>query len=114
MIEYFVRPMSGVRSAIGLAEWLDFRDTPGMAFRARPSAVVEGPLGPGTLDLLSPCERAQRLATRPLKFTLTGPHMLSKTLLDTHYRDKPAIGDGHRRRPRGAGPPPARRGHPGG
>ena len=30
----------------------------------------------------------QALATRPLKFTLTGPHMLAKTLLDTHYRDK--------------------------
>lgn len=91
MIEYFLRPMSGVRSQIGLAEWLEFRQTPGMAFRARPSAVVEGPLGPGSLDLVSPCERAGRLATRPLKFTLTGPHMLAKMALDTHYRDPAAL-----------------------
>ncbi len=91
MIEYFMRPMAGVRSDIGLAEWLDFRQQPGMGFRARPSAVVDGPVGAGSLDLLSACERAQRLATRPLKFTLTGPHMLAKTVLDTHYRDTPAL-----------------------
>ncbi|MBX3029258.1 MAG: cobalamin-independent methionine synthase II family protein [Chloroflexi bacterium] len=88
MIEYFVRPMSGVRREIGLEEWLAFRDTPGMSFRARPAAIVDGPLGAGTLDLLSACERAQGLATRPLKFTLTGPHMLAKTLLDRHYGDR--------------------------
>ena len=62
-----------------------------MGFRVRPSAVVDGPVGAGSLDLLSACERAQRLATRPLKFTLTGPHMLAKTLLDTHYRDTSAL-----------------------
>lgn len=88
MIEYFVRPMSGVRREIGLEEWLAFRDAPGMSFRARPAAIVDGPLGAGTLDLLSACERAQGLATRPLKFTLTGPHMLAKTLLDRHYGDR--------------------------
>jgi 5-methyltetrahydropteroyltriglutamate--homocysteine methyltransferase len=91
MIEYFVRPMSGIRREIGLAEWLDFQRRPGMRFRARPSAVVDGRVGPGSLDLLSAYQRAQRLATRPLKFTLTGPHMLAKTLLDTHYRDTAAL-----------------------
>ncbi|MET0772399.1 MAG: cobalamin-independent methionine synthase II family protein [Candidatus Limnocylindrales bacterium] len=88
MIEYFVRPMSGIRNEIGLDEWLAYRDTPGMSFRARPPAVVDGPIGAGSLDLLSACERAQRLASRPLKFTLTGPHMLAKTLLDRHHRDR--------------------------
>src|SRR5690349_24167902 len=87
MIEYFVRPMSGIRNEIGLDEWLAFRDAPGMAFRTRPPAVVDGPIGPGSLDLLSAGERAQRLATKPLKFTLTCPHMLAKTLLDRHHRD---------------------------
>ena len=91
MIEYFVRPMSGVRPDLALDELLEFRQRPGMGFRARPSAVVDGPVGPGSLNLPSACERAQRLATRPLKFTLTGPHMLAKTLLDAHYRDTPAL-----------------------
>ena len=41
----------------------------------------------GTLDLPMACARAKGLASRPLKFTLTGPHMLAKMLLDKHYRD---------------------------
>jgi 5-methyltetrahydropteroyltriglutamate--homocysteine methyltransferase len=88
MIEYFVRPMTGVRSEIGLAEWIAFKKQPGMEFRSRPPGVVVGPVGPGSLDLPSACARARALASRPLKFTLTGPHMLSKMLLDTHYKDK--------------------------
>lgn len=91
MIEYFVRPMAGVRREIGLAEWLEFKNTPGMQFRTRPPGVVEAPIGPGSLDLPAACARAKSLATRPLKFTLTGPHMLAKMLLDTHYSDKAAL-----------------------
>lgn len=91
MIEYFVRPMAGVRNQIGLAEWLDFKSTPGMEFRTRPPGVVEAPIGPGTLDLPAACARAKSLATRPLKFTLTGPHMLAKMLLDQHYKDKASL-----------------------
>ncbi|HEY7552005.1 MAG TPA: cobalamin-independent methionine synthase II family protein [Hyphomicrobiaceae bacterium] len=88
MIEYFVLPMSGVRREIALAEWMSFRAQPGMLFRAKPSGVVVGRLGPGSLDLPWACARAKALATKPLKFTLTGPHMLAKMLLDTHYKDK--------------------------
>ena len=91
MIEYFVRPMAGVRNEIGLSEWLDFKSAPGMEFRNRPSGVVESPIGPGSLDLPTACARAKRLATRPLKFILTGPHMLAKMLLDRHYKDKSAL-----------------------
>jgi 5-methyltetrahydropteroyltriglutamate--homocysteine methyltransferase len=91
MIEYFVRPMTGVRSKIGLADWLDFKNTGGMEFRTRPPGVVEAAIGPGTLDLPAACARAKRLATQPLKFTLTGPHMLAKMLLDRHYKDKASL-----------------------
>src|SRR5882672_11401456 len=58
-----------------------------MRFRARPPGVVVGPVGAGTLNLSLACARARRLAGQPLKFTLTGPHMLAKTLHDLHYRD---------------------------
>ena len=91
MIEYFVRPLAGVRKEIGLKEWLDFKNSPDHKFRARPPAVVEAAVGPGSLDLPAAYERARKLTTRPLKFTLTGPHMLAKMLLDTHYRDKAAL-----------------------
>jgi 5-methyltetrahydropteroyltriglutamate--homocysteine methyltransferase len=48
-------------------------------------------VGPGTLDLPQACARAKRLATRPFKFTLTGPHMLAKTLVDHHYGKLPEL-----------------------
>ncbi len=86
MIEYFVRPMSGVRGEIGFSEWLDYARDSGMRFRTRPPGVVVGPIGAGTLNLKLPCARAKALATRPLKFTLTGPHMLAKTLHDRFYK----------------------------
>ena len=86
MIEYFTRPMSGIRSDIGFSEWLAYSKSAGMRFRTKPPGVVEGPVGAGTLNLSLACARAKRLAARPLKFTLTGPHMLAKTLHDLHYR----------------------------
>jgi len=91
MIEYFVRPMAGVRNEIGLSDWLAFKESTVHAFRTRPPGVVDGPIGPGSLDLPAACARAKSLATRPLKFTLTGPHMLTKILLDTHYNDDAAL-----------------------
>jgi 5-methyltetrahydropteroyltriglutamate--homocysteine methyltransferase len=87
MIEYFVRPMAGVRREIGFEELIEYRKAGGMQFRARPPGVVDGPLGSGTLDLSSACARARALATKPLKFTVTGPHMLAKTLLNKQYKD---------------------------
>jgi 5-methyltetrahydropteroyltriglutamate--homocysteine methyltransferase len=91
MIEYFVKPMAGVRTEIGLEELLEYRAQPGMRFRTRPPAVVDGPLSAGTLNLPDACARASALATRPLKFTVTGPHMLAKTILNKHYKDTPSL-----------------------
>jgi 5-methyltetrahydropteroyltriglutamate--homocysteine methyltransferase len=87
MIDYFLRPMAGMRAAATFQELRAYRSRPGMGFRAKPPAVCDGALGAGTLDLVTPCARAKRLASRPLKFTLTGPHMLAKTVLDQHYQD---------------------------
>ncbi|MCW5749785.1 MAG: cobalamin-independent methionine synthase II family protein [Alphaproteobacteria bacterium] len=91
MIEYFVRPLSGIRTEITFEELIEYRAMPGMRFRTRPPGVVDGPIGSGTLDLPLACARARRLATRPFKFTVTGPHMLSKTLLDRHYGKLPDL-----------------------
>jgi len=97
MIEYFVRPMSGMRSAITFDELVTYRSQPGMGFRTRPPAVVEGAVSAGTLDLPRACARARQLASKPFKFTLTGPHMLAKSLINKHYGNVPdlamAIGD---------------------
>ena len=87
MIEYFVKPMSGIRGEIGFAEWIEYSRGAATRFRARPPGVVEGPVGAGSLNLPVACARGRSLATRPFKFTLTGPHMLAKMLHDRHYRD---------------------------
>jgi 5-methyltetrahydropteroyltriglutamate--homocysteine methyltransferase len=91
MIEHFLRPLSGIRTALGFAELMEYRAKSGTRYRGRPPGVVEGPLGPGTLDLPEACRTARRLAGRPFKFTLTGPHMLAKTLIDRHYGDPAAL-----------------------
>jgi 5-methyltetrahydropteroyltriglutamate--homocysteine methyltransferase len=91
MIEYFVRPMAGIRTAISFDEALAYRAQRGMGFRARPPAVVDGAVSAGTLDLPHACARARRLASKPFKFTLTGPHMLAKTLIDRHYGNLPDL-----------------------
>jgi 5-methyltetrahydropteroyltriglutamate--homocysteine methyltransferase len=91
MIEYFVKPMGGIRSAIEFDELVAYRAQRGMGFRTRPPAVVDGPVTAGTLDLPQACARARRLASKPFKFTLTGPHMLAKTLVDRHYKSLPKL-----------------------
>jgi 5-methyltetrahydropteroyltriglutamate--homocysteine methyltransferase len=87
MIEYFVRPLSGVRPDIGFGEWLDYAKGAATRFRARPPGVVEAAIGAGSLNLPIACARGRALAGKPFKFTLTGPHMLAKMLHDRHYRD---------------------------
>lgn len=91
MIEYFVQPLGNVRSDISLADMKAFQEKKGMGFRVRPAAVVEGEINAGTLDLVDDYKRVRSLTGAPLKFTLTGPHMLSKTLLDHHYKNIPEL-----------------------
>jgi 5-methyltetrahydropteroyltriglutamate--homocysteine methyltransferase len=91
MIEYFTRQFSGIRSAITRSDIEAFSQQEGMGFRRTPAGVVEGPIDEGTLNLPRDYRRARALTNHPLKFTLTGPHMLSKTLMDHHYRSKPEL-----------------------
>jgi 5-methyltetrahydropteroyltriglutamate--homocysteine methyltransferase len=87
MIDYFVRPLAGMRTRVSLADSDEFSRVKPMQFRAKPAGVVEGPLSAGTLDLVTPFQRARSLTKADLKFTITGPHMLTRTLLDHYYRD---------------------------
>ncbi len=85
MIEYFIRPMGGVRGAVGRSDAEAFARQPGMSFRRKPAAVVEGPLGEGSLNLAADCALAASVAGGDFKFTVTSPYMLARTLLDRHY-----------------------------
>ena len=87
MIEYFVLPLSGIRNEITFDEMIDYRKAAGMDFRKQPPGIVEDKISQGSLDLPYACRRAMKLTSKPLKFTVTGPHMLAKTLVDNHYPD---------------------------
>jgi 5-methyltetrahydropteroyltriglutamate--homocysteine methyltransferase len=87
MIEYFVRPMDGITQRFSFDDLIAYRSSSGMKFRTRPPGTVIGPIGHGSLDLQGACARAKALATRTFKFTVTGPHMLAKTLINKHYAD---------------------------
>jgi 5-methyltetrahydropteroyltriglutamate--homocysteine methyltransferase len=91
MIEYFVRSLEHVRGNVGRADVAKFQEQKGMGFRTKPAAVVDGPIGEGTLNLVTAYQKVRRLTRFPLKFTATGPHMLSKTLLDNHYGNLPDL-----------------------
>ena len=91
MIEYFIRPMAGIRSAVGRSDHEAFAAKQTMGFRRKAAGVVEGPLGEGSLNLLADCELAASVAGGPFKFTVTSPYMLARTLLDNHYGNFEAL-----------------------
>ena len=85
MIDYFIRPMAGIRAMVGRSDHELFAQMDSMRFRRKAAGVVEGPLGEGSLNLLADCELAASVASGPFKFTVTSPYMLARTLLDRHY-----------------------------
>ena len=87
MIDYFVRPMGGIRTFLGRSDQEAFQRHNPMRFRRKAAGVVEGPITEGGLNLLADYERAASVAGGPFKFTVTSPYMLARTLLDCHYGD---------------------------
>ncbi len=91
MIDYFISRMDGVRTQFSLSDIQAFRADAGVAYRTVPAGIVTGPISPGVLNLPSDYEFTRGLTTHKLKFTLTGPHMLSKVLTDRHYHSRSAL-----------------------
>jgi 5-methyltetrahydropteroyltriglutamate--homocysteine methyltransferase len=85
MIDYFIRPLGGIRSSVSRNDHEEFRRKNEMEFRRKAAGVVEGPVSEGSLNLLADCELAAGVAEAPFKFTVTSPYMLARTLLDRHY-----------------------------
>src|SRR5437764_7132462 len=67
MIDYFVRPLDGIRSTLTRAELEEFHRQPGMGFRLQPAGIVRGPIGEGTLNLPEAFALVRGLTARPLK-----------------------------------------------
>lgn len=88
MIDYFVSKMDGIRTRYSITDIRKFREDAGVAYRTDPAGIVTGEIGDGTLNLLRDYEFTKPLTAKPLKFTCTGPHMLTKVLTDRHYGDR--------------------------
>jgi 5-methyltetrahydropteroyltriglutamate--homocysteine methyltransferase len=56
-----------------------------LAYRAEAAGLVVGQIEEGSLNLPRDFEFTRGLTKHPLKFTCTGPHMLTKVLMDRHY-----------------------------
>ena len=75
MIDYFVRRLGGIRTALTRSDIAAFRELTGMGFRRKPAGVVEGDITEGTLDLVSDYERVRALTNAPLKIHGYRPHI---------------------------------------
>jgi 5-methyltetrahydropteroyltriglutamate--homocysteine methyltransferase len=91
MIDYFVSKMDGIRTKYSITDIQKFRADAGVAYRTDPAGIVTGEVGEGTLNLLRDYEFTRALTSRPMKFTCTGPHMLTKVLTDRHYSSRPKL-----------------------
>lgn len=85
MIDYFVTRMDGIRSRYSVTDIDQFRKDAGLTYRTDPAGIVHSAVGEGTLNLPRDYEFTKGLTSSPLKFTCTGPHMLTKVLTDRFY-----------------------------
>jgi 5-methyltetrahydropteroyltriglutamate--homocysteine methyltransferase len=91
MIDYFVQPLDGVITQLTTAQLRAWQALAGNAYRAKPAALVCGPIGAGRLNLLRDYQLYRDLTSLPKKFTVTSPYMLAKVIADEHYHDLEAL-----------------------
>ena len=91
MIDYFARRLGGITTRFGRQTLDAFRREAGLSYRAAPAGLIERGLDEGELNLPADFRMVRPLTRSKLKFTLTGPHMLSKVLMDRHYGDPAAV-----------------------
>src|SRR5262245_49779686 len=88
MVDYFVGQMDGIRKRFAMADLQHFYHDRALGSRSLAAGMVISRIGAGTLNLASDYESVRALTTFPLKFTCTGPHMLSRVLIDCHYKER--------------------------
>ena len=91
MIDYFIAPMTGIDTTLSREELAAFRAQERTTFRTQPAGVVRDTIGEGLLNLPADWDSVKNLGAAPMKFTVTSPYMLAKTLLDRKYNDLHAL-----------------------
>jgi len=87
MVDYFVSQMEGIRSHFALSDFDRFLSDRASATRLLTAGMVVGKIGEGTLNLPRDYEIVAPLTKTALKFTCTGPHMLSRMVTNCYYKD---------------------------
>jgi 5-methyltetrahydropteroyltriglutamate--homocysteine methyltransferase len=91
MIDYFISRMSGIRTRFSISDIDQFRADSQLTYRTDPAGIVHEPVGDGVLNLARDYDFTRNLTKHQLKFTCTGPHMLTKVLTDRFYGDRGAL-----------------------
>ncbi|MCI0488765.1 MAG: cobalamin-independent methionine synthase II family protein [Blastocatellia bacterium] len=92
MVDYFVGQMEGIRKQFRVAELQHFYHDRALGSRSLPAGMVVSKVEAGTLNLVRDYESVRALTTFPLKCTCTGPHMLARSLMDCHYKERADLG----------------------
>jgi 5-methyltetrahydropteroyltriglutamate--homocysteine methyltransferase len=87
MVDYFASRLDGIRKEFTVSDFGRFRADRASGYRLLTPGVVTSKIQGGTLNLPRDFEFVRALTTAPLKFTCTGPHMLSGLLTNCYYRD---------------------------
>src|ERR1700724_1535385 len=90
MVDYFVSRMAGLRKEFSLSDFDRFRADRASGFRLLTAGMVVSKVEDGTLNLPRDFECVRPLTKSPIKFTCTGPHMLSRVLTNLFYAN---VGD---------------------
>lgn len=88
MIDYFISRMSGIRTRFSISDIDRFRADAQLTYRTDPAGIVHEEVGDGVLNLARDYDFTRGLTAQKLKFTCTGPHMLTKVLTDRHYKTR--------------------------
>jgi 5-methyltetrahydropteroyltriglutamate--homocysteine methyltransferase len=88
MVDYFVGQMEGIQQQFPMADLQRFYHDRALGSRSLSAGMVVSNVEAGTLNLSRDYESVRALTTFPIKFTCTGPHMLSRELIDCHYKER--------------------------
>jgi 5-methyltetrahydropteroyltriglutamate--homocysteine methyltransferase len=85
MVDYFASQMDGIRKDFTLSDFNRYRSDNASGYRLLTAGMAVGKIQDGNLNLPRDYEFVRALTKSPLKFTCTGPHMLSRVLTNCAY-----------------------------
>jgi 5-methyltetrahydropteroyltriglutamate--homocysteine methyltransferase len=85
MIDHYAQRLAGISTECPRSLIERMRNHADLEYRDEPAGVVVEEINHGQLDLRGEFEGSRQLTKQPLKFTFTGPHMLSRVLINDYY-----------------------------